>query len=66
MMVVICRLVSFTQGDFVLKIEPPLGWSFGKIQLHIHNSNIICLGNAKTVSEVVCIIYVLTSMSFGL
>lgn len=30
--------VSFTQGDFVLKIEPPLGWSFGKIlyQLHPH------------------------------
>lgn len=29
--------VSFTQGDFVLKIEPPLGWSFGKIldQLHL-------------------------------
>lgn len=24
------KLVFSTQGDFVLKIEPPLGWSFGE------------------------------------
>lgn len=28
---IVINTVSYTQGDFVLKIEPPLGWSFGKI-----------------------------------
>lgn len=28
-----CTLFCPTQGDFLLKIEPPLGWSFGMIVL---------------------------------
>lgn len=27
---------SPTQGDFLLKIEPPLGWSFGMIVFYFH------------------------------